>query len=969
MLRFYNNASATVTSGGTTAITGSESWTVTSVSGFPTSLLSGDWFHVADPVLAGEKIKVTAISGSGPYTWTVTRADEGSTVAHSANFVIQQVVTADDFYSLGQVVNVQAYGAKGDSATDDTTAIQNALLSFGTLSGWSQGEGGVVFMPPGIYKTSKPLIIPSGVTLRGTGWGSQITLITGSNCDVIQTATYNSSSQATILGVSAASITNAFWAGVRDMAIHGDSFGTTTAGYNHGINVTTNPLTSAAGSDPDFDPLFTVENVRIEACTGDAYYHAGRSGAFLKRVWAAYCNGVGFTLSFDTNLFDCLSEGNSAGGYFNHSSTVGSGCKFYNNIDNTWVSGHAYSAGNIAVSAGVMYFCILAVTSSTAPASDATHWTALSATAPQADGWDWYWDTGAGGHNWSAIESQEPSKGSFYFKGPNAGAIQVSAQSEVVNFNNGQAAYNSANPNHYAAVTLDGVSNVQVNLTSSTQSGGSGIICTTLNSPGRNVLDITSDGTESALTNGSSLPVMTVNGYPATGPFSVKAYGAKGDGTTDDTTACQAAITAAINAGGGTVFFPVGTYLLSAALTVTASGIALRGDVRADTDNDLGSVLKAKSAFAGANLVKVSQSGTPTQPLTGITVSGLTFDGNSKTGTSVNGLYFCAYNSLVTDCQFGFMSGHGFYAVGVSGATWNTYNTKVTSSISHDNGGSGFYWDTFTDDTMEQNCHSFSNAVDGSFVAGTGHFIQGCHNYGNTQNGCTILNGAGAAQITGSEFESNGHYGIELRDTSGGAYSTLITGCDFHDNGGATNNTYDDIIISSQSAHGGQATIVGCTFGGGGTNKPRYGINLPSGQSQASVIIGNTAPDGAAVFGTGFLNIGGTTNVAAGNSTGTGADFQVAVGSVDVQAAGQGIKVAEGSNAKQGTATLNGTTAVVVSNTSVTANSRIFLTIQSPGGTPASPYVSARTAGTSFSIKSTGASDTSTVAYFITEPG
>ena len=83
---------------------------------------------------------------------------------------------------------------------------------------------------------------------------------------------------------------------------------------------------------------------------------------------------------------------------------------------------------------------------------------------------------------------------------------------------------------------------------------------------------------------------------------------------------------------------------------------------------------------------------------------------------------------------------------------------------------------------------------------------------------------------------------------------------------------------------------------------------------------------------------------------------------------GDNLQVAEGSNAKMGTATLNGTTAVVVSTTAVAANSRIFLTIQAPGGTPASPYVSARSAGTSFSIKSTGASDTSTVAWLIVDP-
>lgn len=82
---------------------------------------------------------------------------------------------------------------------------------------------------------------------------------------------------------------------------------------------------------------------------------------------------------------------------------------------------------------------------------------------------------------------------------------------------------------------------------------------------------------------------------------------------------------------------------------------------------------------------------------------------------------------------------------------------------------------------------------------------------------------------------------------------------------------------------------------------------------------------------------------------------------------GSGLAVAEGTNGKQGIATLSGGT-VTVSTNSVTANSRIFLTIQSPGGTLGSVYVSARTAGTSFTISSTSAIDTSVVGYLVMEP-
>ena len=54
--------------------------------------------------------------------------------------------------------------------------------------------------------------------------------------------------------------------------------------------------------------------------------------------------------------------------------------------------------------------------------------------------------------------------------------------------------------------------------------------------------------------------------------FDVRAYGAKADGSTDDYAAIQAAIDAAVTAGGGTVLMPEGHY-------VTSSSIAMKGGV------------------------------------------------------------------------------------------------------------------------------------------------------------------------------------------------------------------------------------------------------------------------------------------------------------------------------------------------------------------------------------------------------
>ena len=58
--------------------------------------------------------------------------------------------------------------------------------------------------------------------------------------------------------------------------------------------------------------------------------------------------------------------------------------------------------------------------------------------------------------------------------------------------------------------------------------------------------------------------------------FNAKAFGATGDGTTDDAGAIQAAIDSANASGGGIVFVPGGTYIIASTL-VLKSNVALVG--------------------------------------------------------------------------------------------------------------------------------------------------------------------------------------------------------------------------------------------------------------------------------------------------------------------------------------------------------------------------------------------------------
>lgn len=114
---FTNQASTTVSAGGTTAPSGGtvETWTVASSASFPPAEYGAQEFHVADPAAPTEIIAVLGVSGT---TWTVMRGTEGTTpVTHAAGFTVQQVVTAGTLAGLQYPAwqfPVQAYGAQGD---------------------------------------------------------------------------------------------------------------------------------------------------------------------------------------------------------------------------------------------------------------------------------------------------------------------------------------------------------------------------------------------------------------------------------------------------------------------------------------------------------------------------------------------------------------------------------------------------------------------------------------------------------------------------------------------------------------------------------------------------------------------------------------------------------------------------------------------------------------------------------------
>lgn len=106
-----------------------------------------------------------------------------------------------------------------------------------------------------------------------------------------------------------------------------------------------------------------------------------------------------------------------------------------------------------------------------------------------------------------------------------------------------------------------------------------------------------------------------------------------------------------------------------------------------------------------------------------------------------------------------------------------------------------------------------------------------------------------------------------------------------------------------------------------------------------------------------------------GQANGSFTAFGGTPGALVAGTAGGGLAIKEGANARSGVATLVAGT-VVVANTSVTATTRVQLTIQSLGTVtaPKAIGVTARSAGVSFTITSADATDTSVVGWHLIEP-
>lgn len=369
-------------------------------------------------------------------------------------------------------------------------------------------------------------------------------------------------------------------------------------------------------------------------------------------------------------------------------------------------------------------------------------------------------------------------------------------------------------------------------------------------------------------------------------------------------------------------------------------------------------------------------------------------------------------DTLFEDCETLGVSGSGWYIAGNGNSQFTNCRAERSGHYGfevHSGGVSGY---VFTGCTTDRNSYHGMYITDSG---GTGPILlDGCYFNRDGRNG-----GAGGAYaglaVNGSSSPIVVHgcvtavhpddggtglptpeYGISVTDAAyvtvqGGFFWGTTQG--WNDGGGNTvfnrgpnvgaasgqNTTASPQVLSVLDS--GAFTIgldtadaTGLTVRNTSSNVNHPLLQLTAGSSGSDALLkAGVAGDTSSrviLSANGQLSLGSGATASQDASWGRLAPAQIGSPDSDLVAglAGRGLKVKEGTNAKMGTLTLNGATAVTVATTAATATSRIFLTVQAPGGTPAGvAYVSGRTAGASFSVKGV-AGDTSTVAWLIVEP-
>lgn len=307
------------------------------------------------------------------------------------------------------------------------------------------------------------------------------------------------------------------------------------------------------------------------------------------------------------------------------------------------------------------------------------------------------------------------------------------------------------------------------------------------------------------------------------GIFNVFDFGATPDDLTDDSAAIQAAIDAAYAAGGGTVYIPAGTFIMSGDKANPSEGcIEVRSNVTLTGAGAGNTVLKLADNYNerinGMIRTPVDESAS------NVTISNLTIDGNRAnntghqagiiTGVKANDEGLVHENITISGVEVMNCTAYGVNPHEV------TYNLTIENCVSHDNGKDGFVADYVVGGVYRNNV-AYNNDRHGFNIQNSSSDIV-LENNTAYDNGLGATGGAGIViqrsdifpdgadtipwvtniQIIGGEYYGNSREGILIKLSD----NVEVSGANIHDNmrqgirvEGATNTSIHDSEIYNNS--------------------------------------------------------------------------------------------------------------------------------------------------------------------------
>ncbi len=235
--------------------------------------------------------------------------------------------------------------------------------------------------------------------------------------------------------------------------------------------------------------------------------------------------------------------------------------------------------------------------------------------------------------------------------------------------------------------------------------------------------------------------------------LSAAGFGARGDGSSDDTAALQASLDAAFAPGGpGFLLIPPGTYRVTRTLRV-APPAGQTGDITRH-HGILAHGARLHSAIAGGNVLEFICNSTERF----LTIEGLDILGSGREGVGL--LLQCEakehylYNFCVRDVVVQGCGGDGIRLIG------NVFEGQVINSYFRDN---------------RQNGATFGHGKTAGILSAIHVF--GCVFGQNGQVGAAMINGCYDVAYHGCYFLLNGHHGLVAENGC-----TLLSNCGFENN-------------------------------------------------------------------------------------------------------------------------------------------------------------------------------------------